>query len=328
MSRNGFDVGIGDAVSVAVDLNGVSFPTPVLTASGTFGSGKEMAQLVGLQGLGGIVTKSVTLEPHRGLPVPRMAETSSGMLNAIGLQNPGVEEFLAKDGPFISSAGVPVVVSVAGKTVGEFVEVAMRVAEVPGVVAIEANISCPNVERRNEVFACYPDQAGEVIAAVSRTIRLPVFAKLTADTTDVVAVAEACVRAGAHGVSLINTLLGMAIDVETFRPKLGGVTGGLSGPAIRPIAIRCVHQVARALPEVPIIGIGGITSTEDAVEFLLAGAWAVQVGTANFYRPFAAVDIAGGIAAYLARKGFSRPDELRGKVRLPEDAPEPAYRSG
>jgi dihydroorotate dehydrogenase (NAD+) catalytic subunit len=328
VSRNGFDVGIGEPVSVAVDLNGVSFPTPVLTASGTFGSGKEMAQLVGLQSLGGIVTKSVTLEPRRGLPVPRMAETSSGMLNAIGLQNPGVEEFLAKDGPFISSAGVPVVVSVAGKTVGEFVEVAMRVADVPGVVAIEANISCPNVERRNEVFACYPDQAGEVIAAVNRAIRLPVFAKLTADTTDIVAVADACVRAGAHGVSLINTLLGMAIDVETFRPKLGGVTGGLSGPAIRPIAIRCVHQVARALPGVPIIGIGGITSAEDAVEFLLAGAWAVQVGTANFYRPFAAVEIGGGIAAYLARKGFSRPDELRGKVRLPEDAPEPAYRSG
>ena len=328
MSRNGLDVGIGDAVSVAVDLNGVSFPTPVLTASGTFGSGKEMAELVELQGVGGIVTKSVTLEPRRGLPVPRMAETSSGMLNAIGLQNPGVEEFLAKDAPFISSAGVPVVVSVAGKTVGEFLDVAMRVAEVPGVVAIEANISCPNVERRNQVFACHPDQAGEVIAAVSRTIRLPVFAKLTADTTDIVAVAEACVRAGAHGLSVINTLLGMAVDVETFRPKLGGVTGGLSGPAIRPIAIRCVYQVARALPDVPIIGIGGITSAEDAVEFLLAGAWAVQVGTANFYRPFAAVDIAGGIAAYLARKGFVRPDELRGKVRLPEDAPEPAYRSG
>ena len=328
MSRNGLDVGIGDAVSVAVDLNGVSFPTPVLTASGTFGSGKEMAQLVGLQGVGGIVTKSVTLEPRRGLPVPRMAETSSGMLNAIGLQNPGVEEFVAKDAPFISSAGVPVVVSVAGKTVGEFVDVAMRVAEVPGVVAIEANISCPNVERRNEVFACHPDQAGEVIAAVSRTTRIPVFAKLTADTTDIVAVAEACVRGGAHGLSLINTLLGMAIDVETFRPKLGGVTGGLSGPAIRPIAIRCVHQVARALPDVPIIGIGGIASADDAVEFLLAGAWAVQVGTANFYRPFAAIDIAAGIAAYLARKGFYRPDELRGKVRLPQDAPEPAYRSG
>jgi len=328
MSRSGLDVGVDAAVSLSVDLNGVSFSTPVLTASGTFGSGKEMARIVELHGLGGIVTKSVTLEPRRGLPVPRMAETSAGMLNAIGLQNPGVEEFLAKDAPFISSAGVPVIVSVAGKTVREFVDVAMRVAEIPGVVAIEANISCPNVERRNEVFACYPDQAADVIAAMSRMTRLPVFAKLTADTTDIVRVAEACVGAGAHGLSLINTLLGMAIDVETFRPKLGGVTGGLSGPAIRPIAIRCVHQVARALPDVPIVGIGGITSAEDAVEFLLAGAWAVQVGTVNFLRPAAAVDIAAGMAAYLARKGLSHPDELRGKVNLPEDAPEPAYRSG
>ncbi len=328
MTQNHADVSIEEAVSVGVDLNGVSFPTPVLTASGTFGSGKEMGKLIDLPGVGGIVTKSVTLEPRRGLPVPRMAETSSGMLNAIGLQNPGVEEFLAKDAPFISSAGVPVVVSVAGKTVREFVEVAMRVSEIPGVVAIEANISCPNVERRNQVFACYPDQAAEVIKAMTRMTSVPVFAKLTADTTDIVAVAEACVGAGAHGLSLINTLLGMAIDVETFRPKLGGVTGGLSGPAIRPIAVRCVHQVARALPDVPIIGIGGITTAEDAVEFLLAGAWAVQVGTVNFFRPAAALDIAGGIAAYLARKGFSRPDELRGKVRLPEDAPEPAYRSG
>ena len=329
MSRSGLEIEAEEAVSLAVDLNGVSFPTPVLTASGTFGSGKEMARVIDLQGgVGGIVTKSVTLEPRRGLPVPRMAETSSGMLNAIGLQNPGVDEFLAKDAPFISTVGVPVVVSVAGKTVGEFVDVAMRVAEIPGVVAIEANISCPNVERRNQVFACYPDQASEVIGAVSRTTRVPVFAKLTADTTDIVAVAEACVRAGAHGLSLINTVLGMAIDVETCRPRLGGVTGGLSGPAIRPIAVRCVHQVARALPDVPIIGIGGVTSPEDAVEFLLAGAWAVQVGTVNFYRPSAAIDVAAGIAAYLTRKGLTRPEELRGKVKLPEHAPEPAYRSG
>ena len=328
MSRTDLDVTIEEAASLAVDLNGVSFPTPVLTASGTFGSGKEMAKLIDLRGVGGIVTKSVTVEPRRGLPVPRMAETSSGMLNAIGLQNPGVEEFLAKDAPFISAAGVPVMVSVAGKTVHEFVDVALRVSEIPGVVAIEANISCPNVERRNEVFACHPDQASEVIAAMSRLSRIPVFAKLTADTTDIVAVAEACVRAGAHGLSLINTVLGMAIDVETFRPKLGGVTGGLSGPAIRPIAVRCVHQVARALPDVPIIGIGGIASAEDAVELLLAGAWAVQVGTVNFYRPAAAHDVAAGIAKYLIRKDLKGPEELRGRVKLPEDAPEPAYRSG
>jgi dihydroorotate dehydrogenase (NAD+) catalytic subunit len=316
------------SVSLGVDLDGVRLPTPVLGASGTFGSGKELSKLIDLKGAGGIVTKSVTLEPRRGLPIPRMVETSSGMLNAIGLQNPGLDEFLAKDGPFIASVGIPVIVSIAGNSVNEFVQVAMGVSELPGVVALEANISCPNVERRNQVFACHPDQAGEVIASVSRVTRLPVFAKLTADTTDIVAVADACITAGAHGLSVINTLLGMAIDVDTFRPKLGGVTGGLSGPAIRPIAIRCVYQVARAFPEVPIIGIGGIASARDAVEFFLAGAWAVQVGTATFFKPDAVVTVAAGIADFLRRKGLSSPAELRGRVRVPEHAPEPAYRGG
>lgn len=313
---------------LAVDLNGVLFPTPVLAASGCFNSGRELSELVDLSRIGGIVTKSVTLQPTRGLPVPRMAETASGMLNAIGLQNPGVDEFLAKEGPFIAAAGVPTVVSVAGKSVEEFAQVTLRVRELPGVVAIEANISCPNVERRNQVFACHPDQAAEVIGSMSRLTRLPVFAKLTADVTNVVAVAEACVRAGAHGLSLINTLLGMAIDVETFRPKLGAVTGGLSGPAIKPVAIRCVYQVAQALPGVPIIGIGGIASAADAVEFLLAGAWAVQVGTANFFDPGVLVSVAQGIGEFLARKGMAGPAELRGRLHVAERVPEPAYRSG
>jgi dihydroorotate dehydrogenase (NAD+) catalytic subunit len=314
--------------SLHVDLNGVTFPTPVLAASGCFNSGKELSELVDLRRVGGIVTKSVTLHPTRGLPVPRMAETASGMLNAIGLQNPGVDEFVAREGPFISSLGVPVLVSVAGRSVEEFAQVTLRLRDLRGVTAIEANISCPNVERRNQVFACHPDQAAEVIGAMSRLTRLPVFAKLTADVTNIVPVAEACVRAGAHGLSLINTLLGMAIDVESFRPKLGAVTGGLSGPAIRPVAVRCVHQVAQALPDVPIIGIGGITSAPDAVEFLLAGAWAVQVGTANFFNPDALLQVAHGIGQFLARKGLSSPEDLRRKVRLPDRVPEPAYRSG
>jgi dihydroorotate dehydrogenase (NAD+) catalytic subunit len=314
--------------SLHVDLNGVAFPTPALAASGCFNTGRELSELVDLRRVGGIVTKSVTLHPTRGLPVPRMAETASGMLNAIGLQNPGVEEFVAREGPFISSLGVPVLVSVAGKSVEEFAQVTLRLRNLSGVTAIEANISCPNVERRNQVFACHPDQAAEVIAAMTRLTRLPVFAKLTADVTSIVPVAEACVRAGAHGLSLINTLLGMAIDVESFRPKLGAVTGGLSGPAIRPVAIRCVHQVAQALPEVPIIGMGGITNAADAVEFLLAGAWAVQVGTANFFNPDVLAQVAQGIGQFLARKGLSSPADLRRKVRLPERVPEPAYRSG
>jgi dihydroorotate dehydrogenase (NAD+) catalytic subunit len=314
------------AVSLGVDLDGVAFPTPVLAASGCFNTGREMAGLIDVGRLGGIVTKSVTLRPTRGLPVPRMAETDGGMLNAIGLQNPGVEEFLNKDGPWISSLEVPVVVSVAGRSVEEFSQVTLRIRDVPNVVAIEANISCPNVERRNQVFACHIDQAIEVIGAMTRLTTLPVFAKLTADVTNIVEIAEGCVRAGAHGLSLINTLLGMAIDTETFRPKLGGVTGGLSGPAIRPVAIRCVYQVAQALPGVPIIGMGGIVTARDAIEFLLAGAWAIQVGTASFFKPDAALEVAAGIGEFLARRGLTSPGDLRAKVTLLDHVREPAHR--
>jgi dihydroorotate dehydrogenase (NAD+) catalytic subunit len=315
-------------VSLATSLAGIELPSPVLVASGTFGTGVEMSQLVELRKVGGIVTKSVTPQPVRGMPTPRMVETPSGMLNAIGLQNPGVEAFVEKDGSFIAQAGVPVIVSIAGKSVQEYAEVAVRVSKIPGVAGIEANISCPNVERRNQVFACDPQAAGEVIGTVTRMTHLPVFAKLTADVTDVVEVAESCVRAGAHGLSLINTLLGMAIDVETFRPRLGGTTGGLSGPAIRAVAVRCVFQVARALPELPIMGIGGIDDADSAIEFLLAGATAVQVGTANFYNPQAAVEIAEGIGGVLARRGMTSPQELRGRVVTPAPVAEPAYRGG
>jgi dihydroorotate dehydrogenase (NAD+) catalytic subunit len=310
--------------SLRVDLGGIAFPTPVLAASGCFNSGREMAEITDLSRLGGIVTKSVTLAPTRGRPTPRMAETPSGMLNAIGLQNPGVEEFLAKDGPFIASLPVPVIISVAGTSVEEFAQVTLRVRDVPNVVAIEANISCPNVAHRNQVFACHPIDAAEVIGAMSRLTRLPIFVKLTADVTDIVAVADACLRAGAHGLSLINTLLGMAIDVETFRPKLGAVTGGLSGPAMRPVAVRCIYQCAQAFPGVPIIGIGGVTSGADAVELLLAGAWAVQIGTANFFRPDVIGDVAREIGDFLERKGLSSPAELTARVRTGDRIPEPA----
>lgn len=309
---------------LAVDLNGVRFPTPVLAASGCFNSGREMAELVDLSRLGGIVTKSITLLPTKGLPTPRMAETDSGMLNAIGLQNPGLDEFLAKDGPFIAQAPTPVIASIAGRSIEEYLQVTMEVRQIPNVVAIEANISCPNVERRNLVFACYPELASEVVGAISRITSLPVFAKLTADTTNIVEVAEACVRAGAHGLSLINTLLGMAIDTETYRPKLGALTGGLSGPAIRPIAVRCIWQVSQALPGVPIIGIGGVANPRDAVELMMAGAWAVQVGTANFFDPTAIVTIADGVLAFLRSHRLAGPADLRGLVKLPDDLPEPA----
>jgi dihydroorotate dehydrogenase (NAD+) catalytic subunit len=317
-------------VTLAVDLNGIKLPTPVLGASGCFGSGRELAEVMDIRKVGGIVTKSVTARPVKGMPTPRMVETSSGMLNSIGLQNPGIKEFTHKEGPFIGRVGVPVIVSIAGKSVEEFVQVAAEVHKIRGVVAIEANISCPNVERRNQVFACHPDAAGEVIGAVARLSRLPVFAKLTADVTDLVEVAAACVRAGAHGLSLINTLLGMAIDTETFTPKLGGVTGGLSGPAIKPVAVRAIYQVAQAFPEVPILGMGGVRSADDAVELMLAGAWAVQIGTANFFDPGVTIDVATGIGEFLTRRGLRSPADLRGRAIAPEGEhdPEPAYRSG
>ena len=315
-------------VSLGVDLAGLQLPTPVLGASGCFGSGEELSQIVDLKRVGGIVTKTVTAEPTKGLPTPRMRETSSGMLNAIGIQNGGVEAFVQKEGPWIARAGAPIIVSIAGKTVQEFADVAVRVSQIPGVAALEANISSPNFNRGGQLYAKDPAASSEVISTVTRMTHLPVFAKLTADVTDIVEVADACLRAGAHGLSLINTLSGMAIDIETFKPVLGAITGGLSGPAIRPVAVRAVFQVARAFPDKPIMGIGGITDAASAIEFLLAGAWAVQVGTANYYNPEVVTEVAQGIGEFLLRRGLRSPADLRGRVIAPSASPEPAYHGG
>jgi dihydroorotate dehydrogenase (NAD+) catalytic subunit len=295
-------------------LGSVELPNPILTASGCASSGRELAQFIDVSKIGAIVTKSVMLAPRAGRPTPRMAETAGGMLNSIGLQGPGIDAFLQRDLPWLLSRGARAVISIAGSTVDEFAELAARLSDAAGVTAIEVNISCPNVEHRGQVFACDPVDAGAVIEAVRARTRydVPVFAKLSPDVTDIVSIARACVAAGADGLSLINTLLGMAIDTDTMRPVLAGLTGGLSGPAIRPIAVRCIWQVSEALPNVPIIGMGGVLTGRDALELILAGASMVSVGTAIFHDPSACARILRELDEELARRGTERVSELVG----------------
>ncbi len=304
-------------VDLSVDLGGVTLANPIVTASGTFGSGREIDQFFDVGRLGAVVAKSITREPRQGLPTPRMVETSGGMLNAIGLQNSGIEAWLAEDLPWLRERGIPAIVSLAGNTVDDFRVLAERLRDVEGILAVEANISCPNVEDRGMVFACRTDPTREAVRAVAGTLSVPVLAKLTPDVTDITAIAAAAREAGASGVSLINTLLGMAIDPETGRPRLGGVTGGLSGPAIKPVAVRAVHQVHQALPDLPIVGMGGVTTTTDVVEMIRAGASAVAVGTATFGNPMATLEVLEGLRAWLAERGIERVADLRGTVRLP-----------
>jgi dihydroorotate dehydrogenase (NAD+) catalytic subunit len=300
-------------------LGQAELPTPVLTASGCAGAGRELAQFFDVARIGAVVTKSVMLAPRAGRPTPRMAETPSGMLNSIGLQGPGIDSFLQRDLPWLLSRGARAVVSIAGSTVEEYAELAARLSDAAGVTAIEVNISCPNVGHRGEVFACDATAAAEVIEAVRGRARydIPVFAKLSPDVTDIVAIARACVAAGADGLSLINTMLGMAIDVDTMRPVLAGTTGGLSGPAIRPVAVRCIWQVREALPDVPIIGMGGVRTGRDALELILAGAALVSVGTTIFHDPSACVRIARELEEELAQRGVERLSDVVGLAHEP-----------
>lgn len=275
---------------------------PVIAASGTFGYGTEYAGLIDIQALGAICSKGVTYRRRRGARMPRIAETPAGMLNAIGLQNPGIKSVLTKYPPIWSRWQVPIIVNLAGDSVDEFAEMAAMLDEVSGVAGIELNVSCPNVAAGGMYFGSDPDLAAEVTAAVRDATTLPIVVKLTPNVTDIVAVARAVADAGADALSLINTVLGMAIDIRRRRPVLANLTGGLSGPAIKPIAVCMVYQVAAAV-DLPIIGLGGIATLDDALEFFLAGATAIQVGTATFVSPAAMTTILADLPAWLAREG-------------------------
>lgn len=297
---------------LSVRIGGLVLANPVMPASGTFGP--ELAEVFDLSRLGALVTKSVTPEPRRGNPTPRVAEAGQGLLNSIGIPGKGIPAWLSHDLPVWRGVAAPLVVSVSAPTAGAFAEAA-RALSVAGVAAIEANISCPNLEADGRAFAAEPGPAAAAIAAMRGATGLPIWAKLSPNTGDVAAVARACEEAGADALVVANTILGLAIDLATLRPALGAGMGGYSGPGFKPIALRLVWQCAQAV-RIPIIGCGGIASGEDAVEFLAAGASAVQVGTASFVQPAAMLRVIEGIGAFCAARGFSRVSELTG-IALP-----------
>ncbi|MDD2366112.1 MAG: dihydroorotate dehydrogenase [Desulfuromonadaceae bacterium] len=289
---------------MTVDFAGIQLRNPVMTASGTFGYGEEFAEYIDLEAIGAIVTKGLSLKPRAGNPTPRIVETPGGMLNAIGLQNVGIDAFIAKKVPYLRSVNTPVIANFFGNTVDEYAEMASRLDEITEVTGLEVNISCPNVKHGGIVFGTDPDSAASVVAACRKVTAKPLIVKLSPNVTDVVLMARACEDAGADAISLINTLTGMAIDLNKRRPVLANITGGFSGPAIKPIALRMVWQVAKAV-KVPIIGIGGIMNAIDALEFMLAGATAIQVGTASFISPGAAQKIADDMEGWLIDNGVA-----------------------
>jgi dihydroorotate dehydrogenase (NAD+) catalytic subunit len=298
---------------LAIEIAGIRFNNPVLTASGTCGYGLDMAELIDLNRLGGICTKGLSARPMRGNAPWRIVETHGGMLNAIGLQNIGARAFIEEKLPLLRRYDTRIIPNVFGYTIEEYLEAIEILEQGEGIHGYEMNISCPNVKAGGESFANDPEQAAAVTAAVKRAASRPVIVKLSPNVTDIAAIARAVEDAGADGLSVINTAVGMAIDIHTRRPRLANVTGGLSGPAIKPIAVRCVFQAARAV-RLPIIGIGGIASAEDALEFLIAGASAVQVGTASFYDPSAAMKIVEGLDAYCQRHQLENIRVLVGSV--------------
>lgn len=315
-SHPGTDQGSMD-VDLGVDLCGIALRNPVMTASGTFASGREYSDFVDLARLGAIVTKGVSLQPWAGNASPRIAETASGMLNSIGLQNPGVEAFCSRDLTWLAqyAPSTPVIVNVSGHTPSEYAAVIGRLEQEPSVSAYEINISCPNVDAGGMAFGASCPIAAEVVSTCRRATGRPLIVKLSPNVTDIVEIAKAVEAEGADAVSLINTLLGMAIDARTRKPKLARVVGGLSGPAVKPVALRMVWQTASAV-DVPVVGMGGIMTGEDAAEFMLAGATAVAVGTASFVDPASAVRVVDGLAGYCRSAGVERAGDLSGALEV------------
>jgi dihydroorotate dehydrogenase (NAD+) catalytic subunit len=301
-------------VDLAVTLGRLRLANPILVASGTFGYAREMASLVDFARLGGIIPKTVTRDSRAGNPPPRTVETPSGMLNAIGLDNDGIEHFISHHLPYLRTLPTAIIGNIAGKTEEEFVEMAERLGHQQGLAALELNLSCPNVSRGID-FATNPDVTARVVGQVRQVCPLPIIAKLTPNVTDIVTIAQAAVDAGTDAVSLVNTFVGMAIDWRRRQPVLGNGTGGLSGPAIKPLALRMVWQVCRAV-KVPVIGIGGIATVDDVMEFLVAGASAVQLGTVNFYDPTAGPRISSELSQALSELGAASVREVVGSLRM------------
>ena len=299
---------------LSVSVCGVPFQSPVIAASGCFGFGQEMAEYVDLNALGGISIKGLTPKPRLGNPAPRIAETPSGMLNSVGLQNPGIDAFLEVELPRLAKLNCRILANVAGSSVEDYAYMTEKLANQP-VDMVELNISCPNVKEGGVAFGVYPDKVYEVVSAAKAHCTQPLVVKLTPNTADITATALAAEKAGADAISLINTLTGMAVDFRARRPILANVTGGLSGPAVKPVALRMVYQVAQAV-NVPVIGMGGIDSGLDALEFMLCGASAVQVGMANLYDPYACVRIAEEMEQILAEEGLSSVQEIIGQLRV------------
>jgi len=302
-------------INLSVDIAGIKMKNPVMVASGTFGYGEEYCTFFDLSELGAIVTKSITLRPRQGNRPPRIAETPSGMLNAIGLQNVGIDAFISEKMPFLRTLGIPIIVSISGEDETEYIEIAERLSQVTDVSGLEINISCPNVAKGGMQFGSDSQMTYELINSLRCATNLPLIVKLSPNVTDIVEIAKSAEQAGADALSLINTFLGMSIDIKSRKPKLGNITGGLSGPAIRPIAVRMVWQVFNVV-KIPLIGMGGIMNADDALEFIIAGATAVSIGTANFVNPTTAIEVIKGIEEYMQKNEFSDINNLIGCLNV------------